>query len=158
MYLPKVDWEATDQYYEYYHGYTRLDKNGVKPLVPYGFGLSYTTFETGAPEVKVDGDRLLVKVGVKNTGALAGDEVVQVYAGYENSRVDRPLRQLCGFRRVSLAPGEEKAVEIAVPLEKLKWYNPVYRTWELEAMDYTIFVGSSEALEDLKGATVRLGE
>ena len=156
--LPYVDWEATDQYYEYYHGYTRLDKNGVKPLVPYGFGLSYTTFETGAPEVKVDGDRLLVKVGVKNTGALAGDEVVQVYAGYENSRVDRPLRQLCGFRRVSLAPGEEKAVEIAVPLEKLKWYNPVYRTWELEAMDYTIFVGSSEALEDLKGATVRLGE
>lgn len=156
--LPYVDWEATDQYYEYYHGYTRLDKNDVKPLVPYGFGLSYTTFETGAPEVKVDGDKLLVKVGVKNTGALAGDEVVQVYAGYENSRVDRPLRQLCGFRRVSLAPGEEKAVEITVPLEKLKWYNPVYRTWELEAMDYTIYAGSSEALEDLKSAKVRLGE
>ena len=47
--LPHVDWEATDQYYEYYHGYTRLEKNGVKPLVPYGYGLSYTSFGRQRP-------------------------------------------------------------------------------------------------------------
>ena len=154
--LPWVDWEATDQYYEYYHGYARLDKNGVKPLVPYGFGLSYTRFEQSAPALKVDGDRLVATVCVKNTGDRAGDEVVQLYAGYENSRIDRPLRQLCGFARVSLEPGEEKAVEIAVPLEKLKWYDPVHREWKLEAMEYTFYAGSSEALEDLKGAKIAL--
>lgn len=155
--LPWVDWEATDQYYEYYHGYTRLDKNGVKPLVPYGFGLSYTTFEQSAPSVKVDDGRLIATVEVKNTGDRAGDEVVQVYAGYENSKIDRPLRQLVGFKRVSLAPGEAKAVEIAVPLEKLRWYDPVRREWKLEDMDYTIYAGSSEALAHLKGATIKLG-
>ena len=92
-----------------------------------------------------------------NTGKLAGDEVVQIYAGYENSSVDRPLRQLCGFQRVSLDPGEEKTVEIAIPLEKLKWYNPSYRRWELEKMTYTIYAGSSKALEDLKSTTLELG-
>ena len=148
--LPYVDWEATDQYYEYYHGYTRLDKKDVRPLVPYGFGLSYTSFDMGKPNVKVNGDQMIVTVDIKNTGSRAGDEVVQVYAGYENSTVDRPIRQLCGFKRVSLEAGEEKAVEIAVPLEKLKWYNPVYRTWELEKMTYTIYAGTSEASEDLK--------
>lgn len=154
--LPFVDWEATDQYYEYYHGYTRLDKNGVKPLVPYGFGLSYTTFETGTPEVSAVDETLKVKVSVKNTGSRSGDEVVQVYAGYENSAIDRPLRQLCGFRRVSLAAGEEKTVEITVPVEKLKWYNPVHRTWELEKMTYSIYAGTSEALADLKAAEIAL--
>ena len=56
----------------YYHGYTRLDKNGVKPLVPYGFGLSQTSFETGNPEAEVNGETLRVKVCVKNTGSRCG--------------------------------------------------------------------------------------
>ena len=97
--LPHVDWEATDQYYEYYHGYTRLEKNGVKPLVPYGFGLSYTTFDITDPKAVVDGDELKVTVNVKNTGAIDGDEVVQVYVGFENSAVDRPVKQLRGRKR-----------------------------------------------------------
>lgn len=147
--LPYVDWEATDQYYEYYHGYTRLEKNGVQPLVPYGFGLSYTTFEISKPEASVDGDLLKVTAIVKNTGDMDGDEVVQFYAGFENSAVDRPVKQLRGFRRISLKAGEEKKVEITTPLEKLKWYNPVYREWQLEKMEYSIYVGSSSAEKDL---------
>lgn len=154
--LPKVDWEATDQYYEYYHGYTRLDKNGVKPLVPYGFGLSYTTFEIGAPKACVEGDELKVTVSVKNTGAVDGDEVVQVYAGFENSAVDRPVKQLVGFQRVPLKAGEAKDITIVTPLEKLKYYDPVTRTWVLEKMEYPIFVGNSEALEDQKVVKVTL--
>ncbi len=154
--LPHVDWEATDQYYEYYHGYTRLEKNGVKPLVPYGYGLSYTTFAITDPKAVVDGDTLKVTAKVKNTGSLDGDEVVQVYVGFENSAVDRPVKQLRGFQRVSLAAGEEKEVEIRTPLEKLKWYNPVYREWQLESMEYPIYVGSSAADEDLTKTSITL--
>lgn len=147
--LPHVDWEATDQYYEYYHGYTRLDKNGVKPLIPYGFGLSYTTFSFEAPTAKVEGDELVTTVKVTNTGSRDGAEVVQLYVGFENSAVDRPVRQLRGFEKVFLKAGESKEVTVKTPLSKLKWYNPVYRQWQLENMEYPIYLGSSEALEDL---------
>ena len=154
--LPHVDWEATDQYYEYYHGYTRLEKNGVKPLVPYGFGLSYTIFEITDPKAAVDGDVLKVTAKVKNTGTIDGDEVVQLYVGFENSAVDRPVKQLRGFKRVSVKAGEEKEVTICTPLEKLKWYNPIYREWQLENMEYPIYVGSSAADEDLVKTTIKL--
>ena len=154
--LPYVDWEATDQYYEYYHGYTRLEKNGVKPLVPYGYGLSYTTFEIAKPSVAVDGDKLVVKTTVTNTGSVDGDEVVQMYVGFQNSKVDRPVKQLRGFQRVSVKVGETKEVTITTPLEKLTWYNPSYRRWELEKMEYPIYVGSSADDADLKATSISL--
>lgn len=154
--LPYVDWEATDQYYEYYHGYTRLEKNGIKPLVPYGFGLSYTTFAITDPAVRKGEDSLFVSAKVRNTGAVDGDEVVQVYIGFENSAVDRPVKQLRGFQRVSLKAGEEKSVEIKIPLEKLKWYDPAHREWKLERMAYTVYVGSSADNKDLVTTTVTL--
>lgn len=154
--LPHVDWEATDQYYEYYHGYTRLEKNGVTPLVPYGFGLSYTTFAVSDASAAVNGDTLTVTAKLKNTGARAGDEVLQMYVGFENSAVDRPVKQLRGFQRVHLEAGEEKTVTIATPLEKLKWYDPSYREWKLEHMDYTIYVGTSADNKDLITTSVTL--
>lgn len=155
--LPYVDWEATDQYYEYYHGYTRLEKKGVKPLVPYGFGLSYTTFDITNPQAMVEGDSLKVTAKVTNTGAVDGDEVVQVYVGFENSAVDRPVKQLRGFQRVSVKAGETVDVTIVTPLEKLKYYDPAYRQWKLEEMEYTIYVGSSAAAEDLTTTKVTIG-
>ena len=154
--LPYVDWEATDQYYEYYHGYTRLEKNGVEPLIPYGFGLSYTTFDIDDPKASVDGDNLVVTAKVKNTGGVDGDEVVQMYVGFENSAVDRPVKQLRGFCRVSLQAGEEKSVTITTPLEKLKWYDPVHREWKLEEMEYTIYVGDSASNDDLVTTKISL--
>lgn len=154
--LPYVDWEATDQYYEYYHGYTRLEKHGIRPLVPYGYGLSYTTFDFAEPTAAVEGDQLVVHAKVKNTGTISGDEVVQVYVGFENSSVDRPVKQLKGFKRVSLQPGEEEDVQIAVPLEKLKWYDPSHREWKLEAMEYTVYAGSSADTADLKTTKIQL--
>lgn len=147
--LPYVDWEATDQYYEYYHGYTRLEKNQVAPFLPYGFGLSYTTFSVDNLSVEANDESLSVNVNVKNTGSCEGEEVVQVYIGYENSKVDRPVKQLGGFARVKVQPGEEKSVSINIPLEKLKWYNPSYRRWELESMSYSVYAGSSSADKDL---------
>ena len=133
-----------------------LEKNGVKPLVPYGFGLSYTTFDIFDPKAAVEGDCLKVTARVKNTGDRDGDEVVQLYVGFQNSAVDRPVKQLRGFTRVSLQAGEEKTVEIVTPVEKLKWYNPVYREWQLEHMDYPIYVGSSSAQEDLTETVISL--
>lgn len=147
--LPHVDWEATDQYYEYYHGYTRLEKQGIRPLVPYGFGLSYTTFEITDPKVLLEGENLKVTAKIKNTGEMDGEEIVQVYVGFENSAVDRPVKQLRGFRRIGVKAGEVKEVMITTPLEKLKWYDPAYREWRLESMEYSIYVGSSAADEDL---------
>ena len=97
-----------------------------------------------------------MRAKVKNTGDRDGDEVVQVYVGFEHSAVDRPVKQLRGFQRVSLKAGEEKVVEIVTPLEKLKWYNPVYREWQLEHMEYPIYVGSSSAEEDLKKTNITL--
>lgn len=154
--LPHVDWEATDQYYEYYHGYTRLEKNGTKPMIPYGFGLSYTSFDIAEPTVSVEGEQLIVKTSVSNIGEIAGDEIVQVYVGFEKSNVDRPVKQLRGFQRVSLQAGETKEVSIAIPFEKLKWYNPSYRLWELEHMEYQIYTGSSSDNTDLKMTSIQL--
>lgn len=154
--LPYVDWEATDQYYEYYHGYTRLEKNGVKPMIPYGFGLSYTTFDISEPKVSAVDENLVVSAKVKNTGSMDGDEVVQVYVGFENSKVDRPVKQLRGFQRVSVKAGEEVEVTITTPLEKLKWYDPTHREWKLEHMVYSIYVGSSAAEEDLVKTEITL--
>ena len=135
-----------------------MDKNGVKPLIPFGYGLSYTTFEYTAPEVSKEGNELVARLSVKNTGGRAGDEVVQLYVGCEHSAVDRPLRQLKGFARISIEPGESQPVEIRVPLDKLKWYDPVHREWKLENTEYTVYTGSSEALEDLQSARITLGE
>lgn len=154
--LPYVDWEATDQYYEYYHGYTRLEKNGVKPLVPYGFGLSYTTFDVSDVTAAVNSDTLEVTAKVRNTGARAGDEVLQMYVGFEHSTVNRPVKQLRGFKRVHLEAGEEKTVVITTPLEKLKWYDPTHREWKLEHMDYTIYAGTSADNNDLITTSVTL--
>ena len=154
--LPYVDWEATDQYYEYYHGYTRLEKKGVAPLIPYGFGLSYTTFEIAQPKVETEGTELVVRTEVSNTGSRDGAEVVQVYVGYGHSAVDRPVKQLSGFKRVEVPAGGTCPVEIRIPLEKLRYYEPSTRTWILEDMEYPVYVGSSEAEADQKCVTVHL--
>lgn len=147
--LPQIDWFADDQYYEYYHGYTRLEKKGIKPLFPYGYGLSYTTFVYTGLSAKVEDGAVRAECSVKNTGTKAGGEVVQLYIGFANSSVDRPVKQLRGFKRIFLQPGEEKKVTITCPLEKLCWYDPVNRRWELEKIEYEIYMGSSSEEGDL---------
>ena len=154
--LPQVDWEATEQYYGYYHGYTKLEKEGIKPLYPYGFGLSYTTFEITDPSFGAADGLVSASCTVKNTGSAAGTQVVQMYAGFSNSAVDRPVKILRGFTRVDLQPGEEKKVTITCPVEKLAWYNPYTRQMEIEKMEYEIYIGSSSADEDLLKGYVRL--
>lgn len=152
--LPQVDWEATEQYYGYYHGYTKLEKEGIEPLYPYGFGLSYTTFEMSDPAFKCVDNQVCASCTVKNTGDKAGTQVVQMYVGFPESAVDRPVKILRGFTRVELQPGEEKIVTITCPVEKLAYYNAYTRQMEVEKTKYDVYIGFSSADKDLMKGTI----
>lgn len=152
--LPQVDWEATEQYYGYYHGYTKLEKEGIAPLYPYGYGLSYTTFEVSDAVFSADDEQVSVVCKVKNTGDTAGTEVIQMYVGFGESKVDRPIKVLRGFKRIELQPNEEREVTITCPIEKLAYYNAFTRSMEVEKMTYEMYVGTSSADGDLLKGTV----
>ena len=147
--LPQVEWDTTEQFYDYYHGYTKLEKEGIEPLLPYGFGLSYTTFEVKDAKFSTDGQNVIAECTVTNTGGRAGTEVVQMYVGFSNSQVHRPKKVLRGFARVELEPGESKSVTISCPYEKLRYYNEEINDWVLEKMDYEVYIGTSSADKDL---------
>lgn len=128
--------------YGYYHGYTKLDKEGKKAHYPFGYGLSYTSFGLGEVQVSASETEITVKATVTNTGKVAGAEVVQVYVGSSEScnGDDRPVKLLKGVKRVELAPGEEKAVEITIPVSELRFYDR--GEWVLDPV-YTVYVGTN---------------
>lgn len=153
--LPQVDWDTENQWYEGYHGYARLDQAGVKPLRPYGFGLSYTSFAYADAAFGVEGDTVWASCRVTNTGLRAGDEVVQLYAGFDGSAVERPVKLLRGFQRVSLAPGESRVVKLVCPVEKLRYFDEA-RGWVLEHMEYPLYIGPSADPETLLHGAVEV--
>lgn len=154
--LPQVNWNTREQFYEYYHGYTRLDKYNVKPMYPYGYGLSYTTFKIADIRAHVCGKKIEASCNLKNTGDRAGDEVVQMYVGFSNSEIERPVKLLRGFLRVHLQPGDEKRVKISCDIDTLRWYNPESESWEIEHMEYQIYLGTSADEEQLLKDTIKL--
>jgi len=154
--LPEFDRYAEQVEYGLYHGYTKLEKEGHLPAFAFGFGLSYTTFELSNPRFAVQGDEIIATVDVKNAGKVFGCEVVQLYVGFENSAVDRPKKLLRGFKKVGLKPGETREVVIACPVDRLGWYNPETRSWEMERMVYQAYIGTSSRAEDLLSGTLSL--
>ncbi len=154
--LPQVNWDTRSQWYDYYHGYAKLEKEGIKPSVPYGFGLSYTAFEVKKPSFKAEAEMISAACDVTNIGERAGTEVVQMYVGFKNSSVDRPVKLLRGFKRVELEPKESKRISITCPIEQLSRFNPEANRMELEHMEYEIYIGTSSANEDLISGTFRL--
>ncbi|MBP2630376.1 MAG: glycosyl hydrolase [Firmicutes bacterium] len=154
--LPIVNWDTTSQWYNYYHGYTKLEKKGIKPSVPYGFGLSYTKFNFSNAEFCTSEKDVIAKCIVKNIGKVSGDEVVQMYIGFKNSSVERPVKLLRGFSRVSLKPGESKEVIITCPKEELCWYNAKTNKMELEHMEYEVYIGNSSINSDLCVGAVKI--
>ena len=155
--LPGVKWDTTNEFYEYYHGYARLEKEGAEPLRPYGFGMSYTSFEYSDAVFSADGAAVKAVCKVKNTGDRSGDEVVQLYVGFKNSRLDRPVKLLRGFERITLEPGETAEVSISCPLERLEYFDEKSDSFCLERMDYELYIGSSQADADLLAGSVNLG-
>ncbi len=128
-------------------GYRGFDKNGVEPLFPFGYGLSYTRFsysdlKLSAREMN-QGDTLWVSFVVTNVGQRAGDEVAQLYVHDVRASVPRPPKELKGFARVHLEPGEEKTVEIPLDAKKLAFYDPAARKWVVEPGEFQVLVGAS---------------
>ena len=154
--LPYFDMYADEIEYGYYHGYTLMEKENFEPAFPFGFGLSYTEYSYKNIRVESTEAKFIVSADVSNIGAIAGEEIVQLYVGFENSSVDRPLKLLRGFKRVALKPTETKTVSIDVRKKDLAWYNPDNRVWEVESIEYTIYIGSSSKNEDLLTAQIYL--
>lgn len=117
-------------------------------MYPFGYGLSYTTFEYGDMEVTPADDGWQVSFTVKNTGRRAGTETAQVYAGACGSEVPRPVRELKGYERVTLLPGEVKRVSVRLDRSAFCYYDINLRDFRVEAGAYRIEAGSSS--RDLK--------
>ncbi|MBI5957595.1 MAG: glycoside hydrolase family 3 C-terminal domain-containing protein [Chloroflexi bacterium] len=152
-YFSNTDPEIT---YDLYHGYSYLDKHGHTPAYPFGFGLSYTTWEYGEPQIDKQDDHVTVTVNLKNTGGVAGAEVVQVYIGKKQSAIDRQKKLLKGFKKVYLEPGQSTTVSIPVALDELRYFSNELRKWIFEPGTYSFYVGSSSDEADLQVKEVEL--
>ena len=134
-------------------GYRWADKEKIKPLFPFGHGLSYTTFAYGKPSadkktMTVD-DTISFTVNVKNTGTREGQEVVQLYISDKKSSLPRPIKELKGFQKVKLAPGEEKVVTLTIDKKALSFFDDAKHEWVAEPGKFEAIIGSSS--RDIKG-------
>ena len=128
-------------------GYRYYDTNHIEPLFPFGFGLSYTTFEysnllINKKEIK-DNETVEVSVSVKNTGELPGQEIVQLYVKDVASSVIRPEKELKGFEKVELRPGEEKTITFTLEKRAFAYYNVDLADWHVESGEFDILIGKS---------------
>jgi beta-glucosidase len=127
-------------------GYRHYDLCDVAPLFPFGHGLSYTTFEYGELQVPAEvgmGEPLPVAVTVRNAGPVAGREVVQLYVHDVESSLPRPPKELKGFAKVSLEPGEAQTVHFTLDQRALSFYDPARGAWVAEPGEFELLVGSS---------------
>ncbi len=135
-------------------GYRWADKHTDKePLFPFGHGLSYTTFDYGKPRVDAKsmfpGGKVTVSVRVKNTGKRTGQETVQLYVSDKKASLPRPVKELKGFQKVTLAPGEEKEVSFIVTREALSFFDDRKHAWVAEPGTFEALIGASAT--DIRG-------
>lgn len=128
-------------------GYRYWDKADVEPRFPFGYGLSYTTFdysgiETDKKAYTID-ETVKISVKVKNTGRMDGAEAVQLYVSDKECSLPRPVKELKAFDKVMLKQGEEKTVKFELHKDAFAFYNPEKHDWEVEAGEFDILVGSS---------------
>lgn len=169
--LPITFPESEDQLYafnnrsksveiDYYHGYRYFDRKDMEPEFPFGYGLSYTKYEYN--NLRLDRKKIgktgsvNVKVDVRNTGDMAGQEIVQLYVGFMNSSVSRPEKELKAFGRLDLKPGEKKTISLNVKASDLAYYNTSKEKWEIEEMEYSVLVGPSSRNKDLLKDSFRI--
>jgi beta-glucosidase len=142
-------------------GYRGYEHNGTKPLFPFGYGLSYTTFEYSnlsmKPVINKDtghessGSSYEVSFDVKNTGSREGAEVAQVYVGDTHASVPRPLKELKGLAKVQLRPGETKNVSVVLDKRAFSYYDVAQKQWRAEPGEFEVLVGRSSEQTVLRG-------
>ncbi len=142
-------------------GYRHFEREGVKTLFPFGFGLSYTTFEYGEVTLSADtvapGGTLQVRVPVTNSGERAGQETLQLYMRDVEASLERPEKELKGFVKMALEPGETKVATLHLNMRALAFFSETQHAWVAEAGEFEVLVGASSA--DIRGsATFRLSE
>ena len=146
MRVPKINPYSRNEYREgIFVGYRGYEKNGVKPLFPFGFGLSYTSFEYSDMQIVKDGRSFVVSFNVKNTGKVAGAEVAQVYVTDDECSVTRPEKELKGFDKIYLKPGESKHVQVRLDDEAFRFYSLESHDFVVEPGTFTVSVASSSA-------------
>ena len=137
-------------------GYRYYDKKKIEPLFPFGHGLSYTTFDysnlkLSSTEIRKD-EKLHLTVDVNNTGAEEGKEVVQLYVQDIESSLARPEKELKGFKKIKLKPGEAKTVNFTLDRKHLSFYDPSKRQWNTEPGEFKVLIGSSSHEIRLEGS------
>lgn len=144
--LPFFDRNATTIEYDLWHGYRKLERDGHAPAFPFGFGLSYTRYQYA--NLTLDrrqlgpSETLKVSLDISNTGARAGEEVVQLYVSAIESAVERAPKELKAFARIALRPGETKTVQLSVPMSRLAYYDETRADFVVEPIEYELFVGT----------------
>jgi len=126
-----------------YVGYRHFDKYHLTPLFPFGFGLSYTRFAYSDLHVTREGDHFTVTFAIRNTGTTRGEETAQLYVGAGQSSMDKPEKELKGFAKVRLDPGEEKQVKLLLTREAFAWYSEQFNAWQVDPGLYRISIGAS---------------
>jgi beta-glucosidase len=136
-------------------GYRHYDRSETKPIFPFGFGLSYTTFAFSNLSVNGSGP-ISVTFEVRNTGKRVGAEVAQVYVGDPSATVPRPVKELKGFARVELKPGESRKVSVTLDRRALSYWDVTGKDWKVDPGKFTVYVGDSSVNVALKAdVTVR---
>ena len=149
--FPKFDNQETLDTMSYkddlFLGYRGYEKRGIKPLYPFGYGLSYTTFGYSnisvTPGVAVAGAPIKVSFDLTNTGKVAGAEVAELYVGQNHPKVERALKELKGYKKVFLKPGESKRVTIELNDRSLAYYDVKSKQWVVDADSFNLSVGAS---------------
>ena len=141
--------DGENQYYkeDILVGYRWNDTKKIKPEFAFGHGLSYTSFKLSNiisdKKNYKSADTIKISCSVENTGGVQGAEVIQVYIGKENSKVNRAMKELKGFKKLSLLKGESKIVEIYITMDKLAFYDETISDWNIEKGEYVVFVGNA---------------
>jgi beta-glucosidase len=158
--LPAFDRDATSVVYDLWHGYRKLERDGNNAAFPFGFGLSYTTFEYVTLKLERErigtADTIRAIVTVKNAGARAGDEVVQLYVRALDSKVERARRELKAFRRVRVEAGASAEVVLEIPAAELAYYD-VSRGWVVEPGRYALLAAKHAEDEGGLEQVIRIG-
>ena len=145
--------DYTNHEEDIYVGYRYFDSFNKNVAYPFGYGLSYTTFEYSKPAVKVNGDKITVQVTIKNSGKTAGKEIAQVYVAAPKGTIEKPQHELKGFAKTrELKPGESQTLSIQMEKRDLASFDEANSRWLAEAGAYTFEIGASS--RDIRGTAV----